>query len=454
MPMRDRFPILQKKTYFNSCSQGALSIDVQQAYAQYLKDWDEKGSPWELWVERSETARQAFAGLINADANEVADCTSVSAGVSALASALDFSGARNKVVVSDFEFPTIAQIWHAQEARGARVVHVPAAGNVIPLERFADAIDERTKIVSITHVCFRNGSKLDVPAIVEMAHRKETPYKLAIVKAIPSFSGLWVYKDDHTEVRILGAIARVLPDLFTIESVEQAIMEEWNDPLKAISARKSYDRTTTRTVQPTEGNPEKPYEFTFPKWWEMREGVAIPSIPMGAGFGDPATGAVGGYRPDRNPTFKKFSTRTMRPVVDFDTCVKCTLCWLQCPDSCFDVTPDGFYDANMDACCGCGVCEAVCPVTNCITMVNESEFANNASQWEMWKKDKAVYKTWLQQKIAVVPERSHGFRFRGQYEEQVATLVAEGLAGAAGGGEEITEKIVSDAGEASAGGVE
>jgi len=172
MSLRDRFPIFQTKTYFNSCSQGALSTDVQQAYAQYLKDWDEKGSPWELWVERSETARQAFAGLINADANEVADCTSVSAGVSALASALDFGGARNKVVVSDFEFPTIAQIWHAQEARGARVVHVPAAGNVIPLERFADAIDERTKIVSITHVCFRNGSKLDVPAIVEMAHRK------------------------------------------------------------------------------------------------------------------------------------------------------------------------------------------------------------------------------------------------------------------------------------------
>jgi len=169
---RDHFPIFEQKTYFNSCSQGALSTEVQQAYAQYLRDWDEKGSPWELWVERSETARQAFAGLINADPNEVADCTSVSAGVSALASALDFSGERNKIVVSDFEFPTIAHIWHAQARRGARVVHVPAAGNVIPLERFAEAIDERTKLVSITHVCFRNGSRLDVPAIVELAHRK------------------------------------------------------------------------------------------------------------------------------------------------------------------------------------------------------------------------------------------------------------------------------------------
>src|SRR6185503_10463712 len=168
MKFRQRFPIFEKKTYFNSCSQGALSTDVQAAYQAYLRDWDEKGSPWELWVEKSEAARGAFAGLINADPNEVADCTSVSAGVSAIASALDFDGERNRVVVSDFEFPTVAQIWHAQTRRGARVVHVPAAGNAIPLERFEEAIDERTKIVSITQVCFRNGSRLDIPAIVEI----------------------------------------------------------------------------------------------------------------------------------------------------------------------------------------------------------------------------------------------------------------------------------------------
>jgi selenocysteine lyase/cysteine desulfurase len=172
MSIRDHFPILQKKVYLNSCSQGALSLEVKQAYETYLQDWDEKGSPWEVWVERGEAARRAFAGLVNAEPDEVAVCTSVSAGVSALASALDFSGERNKVVISDFEFPTIAQVWHAQASRGAKVVHVPAAGNTIPLERFAEAIDERTKIVSITHICYRNGSRLDVPAIVELAHRK------------------------------------------------------------------------------------------------------------------------------------------------------------------------------------------------------------------------------------------------------------------------------------------
>jgi selenocysteine lyase/cysteine desulfurase len=171
MPIRDRFPIFQNKVYLNSCSQGALSIDVQQAYQAYLRDWEEQGSPWEYWVERLEAARAAFARLINAEPDEIAVTTSVSAGVSALASALQFTGERNKIVVSDYEFPTVAQIWHAQEQRGARVWHVPPSGNTIPVERFAEAIDDRTALVSLTHVCFRNGSRLDVPAIVELAHQ-------------------------------------------------------------------------------------------------------------------------------------------------------------------------------------------------------------------------------------------------------------------------------------------
>ena len=259
--------------------------------------------------------------------------------------------------------------------------------------------------------------------LIGMAHRKNHPYKLAIVKATPSFSGLWVFKDDHTDVRILGAIAKLLPELFSLASVQKVILKEWKDQVKAESAARSYERIATTTVQPNQGNPEIPYKFNLPKWHEMGEGIAIPSIPAGHGFEDPSTHAVGGFRPERNPTFKKFTTRTMRPVVNFDTCIKCTLCWLHCPDSCFDVTPDNLYDANMQACCGCGVCEAVCPVKECVTMVNETEFTDNSSQWESWKKDKEAYKVWLQDKIKGHGERSHGFRYRGQYEEQVPEML-------------------------------
>ncbi len=266
-------------------------------------------------------------------------------------------------------------------------------------------------------------SKEEPDALVAMAHRKEHPYQLAIVKGTPSYSGLWVYKDDHTDVRILGAIAKVLPDLFGMVSLQEVITAEWSNQLKVTSAVRAYERTAPVTVKPTQGNPETPYRFDLPKWHEMREGIAIPAIPMGRAMDEPGNGKAGGYRPERNPTFKKFTTRAMRPVVDFDLCIKCTLCWLQCPDSCFDVTPDGLYDANMEACCGCGVCEAVCPEPNCITMVGETAFRDNASQWQAWKEDPPAYKRWVLATIKDRAERSHGFRYRGQYEEQVPALL-------------------------------
>jgi pyruvate ferredoxin oxidoreductase delta subunit len=257
-------------------------------------------------------------------------------------------------------------------------------------------------------------------------HQKDAPWNLALVRAKASFSGLWVYKEDHTEARILGALARIKPEFLSLDAVCQAISEaEWGSELKVASARKAHERLEVRPVPITEGNPEVPYAFEKPKWWEMREGVSIPAIPVGK----PMEGSQG-YVPERNPYFKKFTTRTMRPVIDFDKCVKCTLCWLQCPDSCFDVTPDGLYDANMEACCGCGVCEAVCPAKDCVTMVNEAVFEDNASQWEMWRQDKDRYRTWLAGKIEDKTHtvRSHGFRFRGQYQEEIkAELDAGGV---------------------------
>jgi selenocysteine lyase/cysteine desulfurase len=171
--VRHRFPIFDRLVYINSCSQGALSDAVRDAYTRYLADWDEHGAPWEYWVDQLEAARRSVSGLINAAEDEVAITTSVSAGVSALASGLSFDNGRDKVVVTDFEFPTIGQIWHAQERRGARIVHVPAEPDAtIPLERFEEAIDEQTALVSITHVCFRNGSRLDVGEVIELAHER------------------------------------------------------------------------------------------------------------------------------------------------------------------------------------------------------------------------------------------------------------------------------------------
>jgi len=170
--IRGEFPIFEHATYANSCSQGALSNRVRAAVDEWIAGWDENGAEWEYWVERSEAARARFARLVHADPDDVAVTTSVSQGVSAFVSALDFEGERNRIVISDFEFPTVGQIAHAQALRGAEVVRLASEGDgaTITPERFAEVVDERTALVCCTAVSFRTGHRHDVAGIAEVAH--------------------------------------------------------------------------------------------------------------------------------------------------------------------------------------------------------------------------------------------------------------------------------------------
>jgi selenocysteine lyase/cysteine desulfurase len=165
--IRGRFPVFEDKVYVNSCSQGALSDAVRGAYEEYLDGWDEHGAEWEHWVERAEAARAAFAGLLAAQPDDVAIQTSVSAAVSALVSALRFDGGRNRIVISEHEFPTIGQIAHAQELRGAEVVHVEAEP-----EAYAAVVDERTALACATLVSYRTGAVHEVEAIHGIAREQ------------------------------------------------------------------------------------------------------------------------------------------------------------------------------------------------------------------------------------------------------------------------------------------
>ncbi|MDP6497744.1 MAG: (4Fe-4S)-binding protein [SAR202 cluster bacterium] len=260
-------------------------------------------------------------------------------------------------------------------------------------------------------------SRQDADSLMEDIHQKDTAYDLAIIPSTVSFSGLWVYKDDHTDMRVLGTLCKVCPGLVSLEAMLESAQEQTGNETKVASIQRAFDRTTTRPVEPGEGNDETPFSFDLPGWKNMEEGLVIRAIPEGTGY----DGGEKGYTPGRSDVFKKWSTRSMRPVINFETCIKCTLCWLQCPDTCFDVTPDGLYDANMESCCGCGVCEAVCPVPDCVTMVGEPEFNDNASQWKAWTADKEGYNKWM---TALVDKqkaetRTHGFHHIGGYDEEI-----------------------------------
>lgn len=169
---RARFPILRHRVYVNSCSQGALSLDVEAALAAFTESWHARGSPWDRWVEEVERLRSAFAAAVGADDDEIAVMPNASTAIAAVATALAFDTSRRAVVLGAFEFPTMAHVWMAQERRGARIARVEAVGETLPIEKYAAHVDDTTLVVPATHVCFRNGYRLDIPRLAALCHER------------------------------------------------------------------------------------------------------------------------------------------------------------------------------------------------------------------------------------------------------------------------------------------
>ena len=168
--LRRRIPLLASCIPFNNCSQGPQTDATRAAAEQYLESWNRTGMDWEAWIEEVRLAKVAFAALIGASPEDIAVFSSVSEAMSAVASALDFSGKRRRVVLSEIEFPTTGHIWLAQQRRGARVSWVAQHNGVIETSEYEAAIDDDTALVAACHGYFLNGFTQDLSAIVQRAH--------------------------------------------------------------------------------------------------------------------------------------------------------------------------------------------------------------------------------------------------------------------------------------------
>jgi selenocysteine lyase/cysteine desulfurase len=172
--IRVRFPILRERTYLYNCSQGAMSDAAEAGMQAYLESWRASSAPWNEWVDVYEAMRAEFAKFINAHPDEIAILTSASAGINVIANGLQFTQ-RPKVVMGEYEFPTMGQIWLAQQPRGAQVEFLKGVNDTIPLEAYEQAIDERTAIVPLTQVSFINGFRSDAAAVTHLAHERGVP---------------------------------------------------------------------------------------------------------------------------------------------------------------------------------------------------------------------------------------------------------------------------------------
>ena len=174
LAFRDEFPILEKTNYLVSNSLGPMPRTVPEKLAQYARDWGELGvRAWTRgWWEKPIDVGNEIAPLINAGAGEVVMMPNVTIAQTAVLSSIDFPRARDTVVMTELDFPSVRYAYAEMAERfGARVVVVRSDDGIsIDQDRLLAAIDERTRVVAVSHVLFRSAYLMDADAICRRAH--------------------------------------------------------------------------------------------------------------------------------------------------------------------------------------------------------------------------------------------------------------------------------------------
>jgi len=157
-----------------SNSLGAMPRRVPARLAEYAEQWATRGvRAWaEGWWSMPVSVGDGIAPLIGARDGEVAMVPNVSFAQAQILSALDYDKGRDTIVMTELDFPSVRYVHDELATRlGARIVVVPSDDGVsVDEERLIAAIDERTRLVSISHVLFRSAYVMDAARIAAHAH--------------------------------------------------------------------------------------------------------------------------------------------------------------------------------------------------------------------------------------------------------------------------------------------
>jgi kynureninase len=174
LAFREEFPILEKTTYLVSNSLGPMPRTVPEKLAEYARDWGDLGvKAWNRgWWELPVDVGNEIAPLINADSGEIVMMPNVTIAQTAVLSSIDFTKERDTVVMTELDFPSVRYAFAEMAERlGARVVVVRSDdGLTIDRDKLLAAINERTRLVAVSHVLFRSSFFMDADAICARAH--------------------------------------------------------------------------------------------------------------------------------------------------------------------------------------------------------------------------------------------------------------------------------------------
>jgi kynureninase len=160
---RDRFPILRHTTYLINHSLGAMPAAAEERVVEYARMWKERGiRSWgEGWWTMPLTVGDQIGRIVGAPPGSVSMHQNVTIAEAVVLSCFDLGAGRPRVVYAEDEFPSVRYL---HQASGAEIEVVHDA------ESLLDAIDERTLLVSISHVLFKTAELQDVEPVVRRAH--------------------------------------------------------------------------------------------------------------------------------------------------------------------------------------------------------------------------------------------------------------------------------------------
>jgi kynureninase len=172
LAFREQFPILAQTNYLISNSLGAVPTAARTSLQDYYEAWATRGvRAWEEgWWSLVAELGDLVAPLIGARPGEVVFQPNVTLAHAVVFSALDFAPRRPRIVTDAMHFPSILYLIDQQRRHGAEIAVVPSEdGIAVDTGRLLDAIDERTALVSISHVLFKSAYLQDVAAIAARA---------------------------------------------------------------------------------------------------------------------------------------------------------------------------------------------------------------------------------------------------------------------------------------------
>ncbi|MEC5292795.1 MULTISPECIES: aminotransferase class V-fold PLP-dependent enzyme [unclassified Aurantimonas] len=161
--VRHMFPGATRQVYLDVSSRGLIPLTAKESLDRYLDDRIHGTSDKAQMFSTVERVRDKFARLINAEPDEVAFMKNISDGICTVATAFDWQRGQTVLLCRDVEHPNNVYPWlNLAERVGIRVRSVPAVDGHVPVDALIDAIDDSTRVVSVSSVSFVPGFRTDL----------------------------------------------------------------------------------------------------------------------------------------------------------------------------------------------------------------------------------------------------------------------------------------------------